>query len=127
MGFVGFSVGQVGFPAGQKWRQRKEDEVLGSAGSPFAGSPFTWAGRGGRDRQGEGEEEEENKKKKTKKKRKKENQCWDVREGEEEEKSWVFCSHSKILYFFLKIMRWQLVSGGQKTPLFCTIQIAAAL
>jgi hypothetical protein len=24
-------------------------------------------------------------------------------------------------------MRWQLVSGGQKTPIFCTIRIAAAL
>jgi hypothetical protein len=42
-------------------------------------------------------------KKKKKKKKKKENQCWDVREGEEEEKSWVFCSHFKILYFFLKL------------------------
>jgi hypothetical protein len=62
----------------------------------------SWAGRGGRDWRGEGEEEEEKKKKK-KKKKKKENQCWDVREGEEEEKSWVFCSHFKILYFFLKL------------------------
>jgi hypothetical protein len=95
LGFVGFPIGQVGFPTGQKWRQREEDEVLGSAGSPF-----TWAGRGGRDRRGEGEEEEEDKKKKKKKKK---NQCWDVREGEEEEKNWVFCSHSKILYFFLKL------------------------
>ena len=33
---MGFPAGQVGFPAGQKWRQREENEVLGSAGSPFA-------------------------------------------------------------------------------------------
>ena len=52
----------MGFLAGQKWRQRKEDEVLGSAESPFAGSLFAWAGRGGRDQQGEGEKK---KKKKT--------------------------------------------------------------
>jgi hypothetical protein len=26
----------VGFLAGQKWRQREKDEVLGSVGSPFA-------------------------------------------------------------------------------------------
>jgi hypothetical protein len=103
-----FRLGFVGFPAGQKWLQREEDEVLGSAGSPFAGSPFAWVGHGGRDRRGEGEEEEEKKKKKKKrkkkkKKKKKENQCWDVCEGEEEEKSWVFFSHFKILYFFLKL------------------------
>jgi hypothetical protein len=30
-----FLVGQVGFPTGQIWRQREEDEVLGSARSPF--------------------------------------------------------------------------------------------
>jgi hypothetical protein len=65
---VGFPVGQVGFPTGQKWRQREEDEVLGSARSPFAGSPFAWAGRGGRDRRGEGEDEEEKKRKKRKRK-----------------------------------------------------------
>ena len=51
----------MGFSASQKWRQREEDEVLGSAGSLFA-----WAGHGGRDRRGEGEEEEEKKKEKKK-------------------------------------------------------------
>jgi hypothetical protein len=35
LGIVGFSSGQVGFLSGQKWQQREEDEVLGSAGSPF--------------------------------------------------------------------------------------------
>jgi hypothetical protein len=38
--------------------------VLGSAGSPFSGSPFAWVGHGGRDWRGEGEEEEKKKKKK---------------------------------------------------------------
>jgi hypothetical protein len=59
---VGFPADQVGFSVGQKWRQREEDEVLGSAGSPFAGSPFAWTSRGGRDRRGEGEEEKKIKK-----------------------------------------------------------------
>jgi hypothetical protein len=34
--FIGFPTGQIGFPMGQKWLQREEDEVLGSAGSLFA-------------------------------------------------------------------------------------------
>ena len=89
-----FRLGFLGFLAGQKWQQIEEDEVLGSGGSPFTGSPFAWAGR---DRRGEGEEERK------KKNKKKENQCWDMRKGEEEEKSWVFYSHFKILYFFLKL------------------------
>jgi hypothetical protein len=76
LGFVGFSVGHVGFPTDQIWRQREEDEVLGSARSPFLRiSVRLFDGLAVEDVIGEVRE-------KLKKKKKKKNQSWGVHEGE---------------------------------------------
>jgi hypothetical protein len=46
---------------------------------------------------------------------------WRIRR--KKKKIWVFCSH----FIFLEMVRCQHVNGGQKTPPFCLIRIAAAL
>jgi hypothetical protein len=55
--------------------------------------------------------------------------CWrgegelEKKTHKKKKKNWVFCSH----FIFLEMVRCQHVNGGQKTPPFCPIHIAAAL